>query len=100
MLAKPTPPFKRYPTVLVGWDNTPRRFGRSGGAVFLGNTPAEYERWLSTVLDRFTPFSRDENFVFINAWNEWAEGNHLEPGQRWGRGHLEATRRALERRRT
>src|SRR5207244_3029282 len=37
----------------------------------------------------------EENLVFINAWNEWAEGNHLEPCKKWGRGYLEATRAAL-----
>jgi hypothetical protein len=36
-----------------------------------------------------------ESLVFINAWNEWGEGNHLEPCQKWGRAYLEATRRAL-----
>ena len=41
-------------------------------------------------------YSEDENFVFINAWNEWAEGNHLEPDVKWGRQYLEATKRAIE----
>ena len=36
-----------------------------------------------------------DRFLFINAWNEWAEGNHLEPCQKWGKGYLEATKEIL-----
>jgi hypothetical protein len=36
-----------------------------------------------------------ERILFVNAWNEWAEGNHLEPDHHWGRGYLEATRRMV-----
>jgi Glycosyltransferase WbsX len=39
---------------------------------------------------------RQDNLIFINAWNEWAEGNHLEPDQKWGRGYLNELRSALE----
>ena len=58
--------------------------------------PANYERWLKGAVD-WTRVRRsgDEQLVFINAWNEWAEGCHLEPDLRYGRAFLEATRRAL-----
>ena len=63
---------------------------------FLGNTPKLFEKWISATLKRFKPFGKDEDFVFINAWNEWAEGNHLEPDRKWGRGFLEAVKSAVE----
>jgi lipopolysaccharide biosynthesis protein len=76
------------------WDNSPRR--KVGATIFTGSTPEAYEQWLATVLNRFRPRTPQENFVFINAWNEWAEGNHLEPDTNWGRQYLEATKRALQ----
>jgi lipopolysaccharide biosynthesis protein len=93
MLARPRAAYRRFPGVAPGWDNTARR--ARGGVVFRGSTPAEYERWLHGVIDAFEPFSPEENLLFICAWNEWAEGNHLEPCQRFGRGYLEATLRAV-----
>lgn len=93
MLARQAVPYPRFPTVTPSWDNSARR--RDGAVVLDAASPPEYEQWLSRVVSRFLPFSAEENFVFINAWNEWAEGNHLEPCQRWGQGYLEATARAL-----
>lgn len=93
MLAKPSVAYTRFPCVTPMWDNTARR--KSEGAIFNGSTPALYQRWLEAVLRRFQPPSAGENLVFINAWNEWAEGNHLEPCLRWGHGYLEATQAAL-----
>lgn len=93
MLARPAVTYKRFPCVTPGWDNTPRR--RRQGLVLRGSTPDAYERWLRATLDAFAPFGPGEDLVFLNAWNEWAEGNHLEPCRRWGRAYLEATRRAL-----
>jgi len=93
MLARPPVDYKRYPSVTPRWDNTARR--KQQGIIVRDSSPAEYERWLRAVLDDFTPYSPDENLVFVNAWNEWAEGNHLEPCERWGHGYLDATRRAL-----
>lgn len=94
MLAKPEPPYLRFPCVTPMWDNTARR--QADAAIFHRSTPALYEQWLRTVAERVTQRPVEQRLLFINAWNEWAEGNHLEPDQRWGRAYLEATRRVLE----
>jgi hypothetical protein len=94
-LAQPARPYVRFPCVTPGWDNSPRR---RRGAFMLHHSRAHlYADWLARAIAAFQPPSSGENLVFINAWNEWAEGNHLEPCQRWGRAYLEATRRALTR---
>lgn len=94
-LARPRVSYKRYPCVTPGWDNSARRQAQAA-RIWVRSTPAAYERWLRTTLDRFRTLGVDEDFVFVNAWNEWAEGNHLEPDQKWGRAYLEATRRAVQ----
>jgi len=92
-LAESPPPYKRFPSVTPSWDNSSRR--QTGAVILKNSTPALYEKWLTAVIKRFVPASSEENFVFIDAWNEWAEGNHLEPCLRWGRSYLEATRNAV-----
>lgn len=83
-----------YRAVFTSWDNSPRK--KKGGTIFLNGTPENYEWWLSQAIDKTeAAFPGEQSFVFINAWNEWAEGAHLEPDQRYGRGFLEATARAL-----
>jgi hypothetical protein len=101
-LSESFPAYPRIPCVCPGWDNSPRRKARA--TIYMNSTPELYERWLHEIVSRQAArMGSDENsgispesLVFINAWNEWAEGNHLEPCQRWGRAYLEATRRALE----
>ena len=93
-LARRAVPYVRYPCVTPMWDNSPRR-RTQGAAVFEGSTPALYGSWLAEEVARFEAPSPDENLVFINAWNEWAEGNHLEPCSRWGTAYLDATRDVL-----
>jgi lipopolysaccharide biosynthesis protein len=93
MLKKATPHYRRFPCVTTSWDNTARR--RKGGIVLDGSCPELYEIWLREVLASVEASRAPDPLVFVNAWNEWAEGAHLEPCQRWGHGYLEATRRAL-----
>jgi lipopolysaccharide biosynthesis protein len=95
MLRRPQPLHKCFLGVMPSWDNTPRR--PKNAYIFHGSTPQGYESWLSAAVQRTSErFSGDERIVFINAWNEWGEGCHLEPDQRWGRAYLEATSRALK----
>lgn len=95
MLGRPEPAYLRYPCVTPSWDNTARR--AQGAFITRDATPERYGQWLETVVKRVQARPVNQRLVFINAWNEWAEGNHLEPDQRWGRGYLEQTRAALQR---
>lgn len=95
MLSKPEPTFRRYRCVTPGFDNSARR--RRDATIFNNNTPYAYGEWLRQVLLAEQSAARpdDQKLVFVNAWNEWAEGNHLEPDQRWQRAFLEAHRDAV-----
>jgi lipopolysaccharide biosynthesis protein len=94
MESAPTPAYPRFHSVSPGWDNSARR--EAGATILLDSTPERYERWLLHALRRTrAELPASQQVCFINAWNEWAEGNHLEPDQRWGRAYLEATRRSL-----
>jgi hypothetical protein len=85
-------PYPMLPCVLVGWDNTPRR-GRNA-IVVTESDPAVFEAVLREAIAGVQELPPAERLVFVNAWNEWAEGNHLEPDLRYGHAFLEALWRA------
>ncbi len=81
-----------YKCIFPSWDNTARR--NSNALVVTDGTPENFEVWLKKTCDLTSQRFPDEHrIIFINAWNEWAEGCHLEPDARHGRGFLEAVRR-------
>lgn len=87
---------KVFRGVFPSWDNTARK-ATSNGVIWDRETPDLYLKWLSDSIawtKKNLPVS--EQFVFINAWNEWAEGAHLEPDKRFGYAYLAATRKAIE----
>ncbi|MEK6277287.1 MAG: glycoside hydrolase family 99-like domain-containing protein [Actinomycetota bacterium] len=84
--------FPFHPCVFAGWDNSPRR-GRDG-VIVTGNTPERLEEGLREAAELVAARPQPEQLVFVNAWNEWAEGNYLEPDRSNGRELLEAVRRA------
>ncbi len=89
--------YKLFRGVCPSWDNTPRR--RGNGIIFGNSSPHGYQEWLyNSVIDTVMRLNNpDERLVFVNAWNEWAEGSYLEPDQTRGYAYLEATRLALVR---
>jgi Glycosyltransferase WbsX len=83
-----------YRGVMPGWDNTARR--GFNGHIYDGVTPELYEVWLRRLLDYTRRHHEgDHRLMFVNAWNEWAEGTYLEPDEKFGYRFLEATARAV-----
>ena len=89
------PPFPLYRGIFPSWDNTARK-AYSNASVYI-QPPDLYKNWLTKLIGwTRTHHQPDRRFIFINAWNEWAEGAHLEPDKRYGYAYLDATRKALE----
>ncbi|WP_232310288.1 glycoside hydrolase family 99-like domain-containing protein [Pseudoxanthomonas mexicana] len=91
----PVPEYSLFKGVSPRWDNEARKPAK--GYTFAGSTPQRYGRWLAKAVEYSNAHPVcGESLVFINAWNEWAEGAHLEPDRAYGYAYLEATRGALE----
>lgn len=81
-----------YPTILPNWDHTPRS-GRNG-IVFKNSTPENFKRQCAKILDKRKNINN--NIIFLKSWNEWGEGNYMEPDLKYGHAYLNALREALE----
>lgn len=88
-------PFEFYPCALPNWDNTPR----SGiqGYVLENSTPELFKEHLSNAIDYVQKYGDEHKIVFIKSWNEWAEGNYLEPDRDFGMRYLEVVKECLQR---
>jgi Glycosyltransferase WbsX len=80
---------RNFPCVFPSWDNSARH---DASIVIQNDGPEDFGRWLRLSAKQVENNSGDEQLVFINAWNEWAEGCHLEPDTRFGRAFLEQVR--------
>jgi hypothetical protein len=78
--------------VFPSWDNSVRR---TSATIIENHVAAQYRRWLDDAVSRVAMRVPDRRLIFLNAWNEWAEGCHLEPDQRHGHAFLDATADAL-----
>ena len=81
------------PSVYPNWDNTPRSGAR--GLALTGSNPADFGVNLSHAVDTVRSRPENERLLWIKSWNEWAEGNYLEPDLEYGRAWLETLHRGL-----
>jgi hypothetical protein len=83
-----------HPCVYPNWDNTPRSSRR--GVVLRGSQPQLFERHVAEAARRARAQPEKERLIFVKSWNEWAEGNYLEPDRQYGHAWLEALQQGLQ----
>lgn len=87
-----------FRSALTSWDNSARK-AISGACILYGLNPKTFKKWLSDIVEESQKIhSEEENIVFVNSWNEWGEGSHLEPDIKYGYAYLKALKDVLERR--
>ena len=92
----------RFPGVCPNWDNTARR-QLNGASILDGSTPSLFKKWVAAASEqslRISGDNQDLNLLFVNAWNEWAEGCHLEPDIHYGNQYLKALEAGLSKKNT
>lgn len=82
-----------FPSIIPGWDHTPRS-GREG-LIVTNTTPAIFKEHVKEVLDMVKNKQDVNKLIFLKSWNEWAEGNYMEPDQKFGMQYLEALKKEL-----
>ena len=83
-----------FPTIIPNWDRTARA-GRAS-TIYYNDTPQVFEKQVKKAIEVIKNKTDEHKILFLQAWNEWGEGNHIEPDVKYGRGYLEALRRVLE----
>jgi hypothetical protein len=82
-----------YPVIIPNWDTTPRL--QRDAQIYYDYSPELFQKHVKQILDAVSHRSPSENLVFIRSWNEWAEGNYLEPDAEFGLSMLEALKEAM-----
>lgn len=84
-----------FPSLIPNWDHTPR--SGMGGTVLHGTCPRLFQEHVEHVVRAVAHKTPEENLIFLKSWNEWGEGNYMEPDLEHGRGFLEALAAGIER---
>jgi hypothetical protein len=85
--------FDEYPCVIPNWDNTARCGSRAH--ILHDSTPELFRLHLRKAIEQVSQRIPEKRIVFVKSWNEWAEGNCLEPDQKFGRSYLEVCKDEL-----
>lgn len=83
-----------FPCILPNFDHSPRSANR--GFILHNSTPEKWQEYCQKVFNMYGKRSHEENIVFLKAWNEWGEGNYLEPDLKYGKGYIKALRNAYD----
>jgi len=84
----------QYPTIIPNWDNTPR--SQHNGLVYENSTPELFSNLLQKAIGLVENREIDKKLIFIKSWNEWAEGNYLEPDTRYGKAYLKVIKELID----
>lgn len=82
-----------FPSAIPQWDRSPRSGRRA--IIYYGSTPDLFKQHLEDVMDKIKDKPMDKRILFIRSWNEWGEGNYVEPDQKFGLGYLNAIKEVL-----
>ena len=94
MIEKKSPSYKYFRCISPSWDNSARR--KKSASIYINSTPEIFGMWAKKMKkNTIMSLPENERFLFINAWNEWGEGCHLEPDEKWGYAYLKALNDAL-----
>ena len=83
-----------YPTMMPNWDHTPRSI--DGGSVLHNASPKYFEQHAFDILNTTKDKPEENKIVFLKSWNEWGEGNYMEPDLKYGKGYIKALKSAID----
>lgn len=83
-----------FPTMIPNWDHTPR--SGANGYLFTNSTPELFQKHAEDVLNRISQKPADRQICFLKSWNEWGEGNYMEPDLKYGKGYIKALRDVID----
>ena len=83
-----------YPTLMPQWDRTPRAGARTNPLV--DSTPEKFKKTIEEAIKLIAQKEPQHQLLFLKSWNEWGEGNYVEPDLKFGHGYLDAINQALK----